>query len=146
MAQAEDFARTARLLTFAGALPFALGAFALAIGWQTPAVILALKVYAATILSFLGGIRWALALHQTEPASATRDLALSVVPALAGWLAFFAPEPVSFAVLAVMFAAMGAWDSLTGAAAGFPDWFVRLRIQVTVAVTALMLTAFLLVA
>ena len=52
------------------------------------------------------------------------------------------PVPLAFVLLAVAFAAQGAWDSLTLTAAAAPDWFRRLRIQMTVLVVAALVVAF----
>ena len=48
----------------------------------------------------------------------------------------------SFVLLAVAFAAQGAWDSLTLTSDAAPDWFRRIRIQMTVLVVAALVVAF----
>ena len=40
-------------------------------------------------------------------------LILGIVPPLVGWIAIVVPAPLNFVLLAVAFAAQGAWDSLT---------------------------------
>ena len=64
------------------------------------------------MLSFLGGIRWGLAILARD-GERRRDMILSIVPPLIGWIALIAPPPLVFVFLAVAFAAQGAWDSLT---------------------------------
>ena len=91
----------------------------------------ALATYGALILSFLGGIRWGRALGARVMERALPIFALSVVPSLVGWFALLLPRPHVFAVLAVAFAAQGAWDAY----GGLPGWFARLRLWLTLIVT-----------
>ena len=99
----------------------------------------ALAVYGALILSFLGGVRWGAALHDTEGARARLAFAIGVVPSLIGWFALLLPKPHVFAVVALAFAAQGAWDAYSR----MPRWFIRLRLWLTFIVTAIMALAVL---
>lgn len=137
--------RLGRVLVFAGFIPFAALAFWLyGIApdhpWRQGTIVL-LTAYGAVVLSFLGGIRWGLALRGRE-GDGTADLTLGVVPPLVGWIAIVVPAPLNFVLLAVAFAAQGAWDSLTLASDDAPDWFRRIRIQMTVLVVAALVVAF----
>lgn len=143
--QGASAARLVRTLVLAGFIPFAALAFWLyGIApdhpWRHGTIVL-LTTYGAVILSFLGGIRWGVALA-ARAGSGQRDLFLGVVPPLAGWAAILMPVPLAFVLLAVAFAAQGAWDSLTLTAPAAPDWFRRLRIQMTVLVVAALVVAF----
>jgi len=135
-----DARRMAWTLSLAGFLPFAALALVLvALGEGHPlkdTVGDAARTYGAVILSFLGGIRWGLALLR-QP-SAQRELAISVLPAIAGWLSLFAPAPVSFGVLLIGFLAQGAWDSFSIQSGAAPAWFGPIRITLTVLVAAAM--------
>jgi Protein of unknown function (DUF3429) len=103
----------------------------------------ALKAYAAIILSFLGGIRWGMALMQPDAGRRESEvLVLSVLPSLVGWFAFFLAAPWSFAVFGAAFAVMGWWDWRRVKAGGVPAWFGRLRLLLSILVTGTMLTAF----
>ena len=97
--------------------------------------------YAAVVLSFLGGMRWALAVAGAY-AETRRDIAISVVPALLGWAVMFIPPHFGFVLLAVAFAAHGAWDALAGQSGIMPAWFVRQRTQLTAAAVITMIIAF----
>jgi Protein of unknown function (DUF3429) len=136
--------RLGRTLALAGFVPFAVLTFWLyGIAPDHPwrqGTIVVLTAYGAVILSFLGGIRWGIALtgHDRE---SRRDLMLGIVPPLLGWSAVLVPPPLTFVLLAVAFAAQGAWDSLTLTPA-VPAWFRRLRIQMTVLVVAALVVAF----
>lgn len=138
-------ARRARGLALLGFAPFAVLSLWLAgiapdHPWRDGTIVL-LKTYAAVILSFLGGIRWGLAMRGGEGV-ARRDMAASIVPPLAGWAALFAPAPYAFALLAVAFAAMGAWDNLAVHRGAAPAWFGRMRALLTLLVVTAMVVAF----
>jgi NAD(P)-dependent dehydrogenase (short-subunit alcohol dehydrogenase family) len=70
-------------------------------GWSA-AVLLA---YGASILSFLGGIQWGLAVARPGGAGLAVRLALSVVPSLAAWLALLLPVRPGLLVRAASLAA-----------------------------------------
>lgn len=137
------FRRTAIALTVAGALPFA-GLLAGMAFLDPPTNLTAnfwLMVYASVILSFLGGIRWGLALAVQDASPFT--LALSVLPALAGWVIVpYAiliqpiPSPEWFLAYAALFGAQLSWDIR---AASVPDWFKPVRLYVSLVVIACML-------
>ncbi|MEM0900691.1 MAG: DUF3429 domain-containing protein [Pseudomonadota bacterium] len=100
-----------------------------------------LPLYAAVILSFLGGIRWgvALASHSTESKTAT--LAWSVVPSLWAWVAAYLAAPLNFFLFAVGFAAVGVWDRGLRGNPDVPIWYVEMRRVLTWLVTISMLVA-----
>lgn len=140
-----DLSRLGRRLAFAGFLPFAvLAAWLYGITPDHPwrqGTILLLTGYAALTLTFLGGIRWGVAMVSASR-ERQRDLIFSGVPLLFGWMALMATPPLVFVFLAVAFAAQGAWDSLTLSPGAVPDWFRRLRMQLTVLVVAALVVAF----
>lgn len=137
--------RTARMLGYAGLAPFAiLSLWLLGIApdheWRAGTILL-LVVYAAVILSFLGGARWGLALADGVDQSPA-VFAASIVPPLVAWIAAAMPPPYCFALLAVAFAAHGAWDTLAVHQMKAPEWYGRMRTVLTIGVVATMLVAF----
>lgn len=133
-------------LALAGFIPFLLLALWLSAiapdhPWRGETILL-LKAYGAVILSFLGGIRFGLAIA-SGAASDRSALTLSMVPALAAWAALWIAEPYAFALLAVAFAAHGAWDNLAAHAGIAPAWFGRMRVWLTLLVVGAMVLAFL---
>ncbi len=102
---------------------------------------MALAMYGAIILSFTGGIRWGVALTRAEGRSATQVFALSILPAMIGWVAVFANEPVSFIILVVLFFAQGIWDYGAWCTDVMQEWFVKLRMLVTGIVMVSLLVA-----
>lgn len=122
-------------LGLGGALPFAACLVAYAAGglWIVSQA-LALKVmlaYGAVILSFLGGIRWGLALRLENADRRDARFALSILPSLLGWVALLLPSFPALVLLAVAFAAQGAWDVGDAGEDGAPAWFATLRSLLT---------------
>lgn len=135
--------RDALALGLLGLIPFYGSAFgAFAAGPAHTIAVVSFAVYAAAILSFLGGVRWGLALTQSPPPASA--FALSVLPSIVGWItaAAMAIEPArvgAATVFAIAFLAQYLWDrSATGA--GAPAWYPRLRLILTVGVLGACLT------
>lgn len=122
-------------LGLAGALPFAAGMIVYALGGVavlTPDLALRSTVaYGAVILSFLGGVRWGIALLIQNPDVRDARFALSVLPSLLGWVAVLLPAFPALVMLAVAFAAQGAWDVGDAEDDGAPPWFAHLRTMLT---------------
>ena len=147
--------RTATMLALLGFVPFAIftsllladpgliSQYAEGGAAAVGTLIDALKLYAAIVLSFVGGIRWGLAIANGDGGRKESEaLVLAAGPSLIGWFSFFMGEPWSFAVLAVAFAATGWWDSRAAGTKGMPDWFGRLRALLTVLSMGTMIAAF----
>ena len=71
----------------------------------------------------------------------SRLLALSVVPALVGWVATFLPAPYPFLVMAVAVLAVLLIDRRLAAANIVPGWWMTLRGRLSLSVAALLLLA-----
>lgn len=123
-------------LTLAGLIPFAAAA---ALLWLYPGQLagaanpgLVLIVYAAVILSFLGGVRWGAEINAQGSGGLPRapQMYLSMLGALAGWGAVLwaAAGQLDWPVFAAAAAAHLlhlVWDAN---GAGLPFWYRRLRI------------------
>lgn len=132
-------------LAIAGAVPFVLLAIAaFVLGQKNPVftvLVDSLRTYGAVILSFLGGIRWGMALQAGEKRS--WNLICSVAAPLVAWLAFFLTAASGIILLLVAFAGQGAWDSLSFHHDTEKNWFARLRIAMTCIVAASLLVTLL---
>jgi hypothetical protein len=123
-------------LMAAGVLPFAaaailtLGLGGSYQGWIAEEIA---TLYGAVILSFLGGIRWGAALDR-GPSSA---LVFSVMPSLAGFGSLFVDARAALLILIGGFALQMIWDAIS--TLQLPEWFIRMRLAVTVFVTACLL-------
>ena len=143
--------RLAQALGYAGLIPFLYLAFGLVESAQShsPAgawLIIFIVAYGAVILSFVGALHWALCLQRDELSAGW--LVWSTVPSLIGWAALcgavvasdqLRQQKLIVLVLIAGFIAQLAADFrmrriLT--AAVWPDWFMRLRVQLTVVACA----------
>ncbi len=109
-------------------LPFA--------GWRN-----GLVLYAAVILSFMGGAQWGLAMAADDgrnPSALGSRLAASVVPALWGWavILFIGATSESLLALAAGFLLLLVYDLGSARTGLAPGWYGSLRLQLTFAVVA----------
>ena len=120
------------LLGLGGLVPFWALAFSrvtgVGLGVPPLTVSLALATYAATILAFLGGIRWGLATRGPDQGNAGYDFGVAVVPQLIGWAALAVPDPWRFFLLGVVVLGLGPLDRNLVARGLAPAWFGRLRL------------------
>jgi len=128
----------ARVLTFAGALPFvaAVIALALAPAMATAAVWQAVLGYGAVIASFVAGIHWGLFVYR-DRAMPLNLFITSNLCALAAWAALLVPSLTgALTLLIAVFAALFAIDHSLYAAKAHAHWFYKLRATITAIVIA----------
>jgi hypothetical protein len=104
----------------------------------------ALVAYGATILSFLGGVHWGLAIgSQGAPhgGNLAARLTLSVIPSLVGWAALLSAEKTGLFLLAAAIAAMLGVDIWATRAGQAPPWYPKLRLPLSCVVVATLLLA-----
>ena len=133
----QTLARHARLAGYAGLLPFVAP---LLVIWGEPAwaaqAIAVQQAYAALILSFLGGIYWAVALNR----QAAGWIWLSVLPSLWAWPALLIPPVAASVMLAAGFALMFLLERSARKQGWIRAWFYQLRLTLgTVAIFTLLL-------
>ena len=136
---ASDARRFARILGYAGLIPFyATALAALFIGdTEAVALVLVLQVaYGAVIASFLGGVHWGLAMDGSR--LTVSILVRGILPGLAGWaivvvyalLVFVVWLPLVLSM--VLFAALYVNDRQAVRSGLLPDWYGALRARLTV--------------
>ena len=155
MKRLSDAPALVLLLGFGGLIPFVVGAIGIAIGGAAEVqAASALPVYAAVILSFLAGGRWAaeLALKGDQPRSGVLLLAIGL--SLLGWAAVVMQvwnrpglpldlELTGWGALITGFVVQYLWDRSAVRGATFPEWYLPLRLLLTSgAVLSLALAAF----
>ena len=126
---------TASLLGYAGLAPFV--AFSLGCWVPLPFVTDALSVliaYAAIILSFMGAIHWGIAMSNTDKGHSYHFI-ISVIPALAAWVALIMPVIMGLATLIVGFIALYLYDAAVAEPQGLPGWYIPMRRNLTIVVT-----------
>ncbi len=138
--------RLARALGYAGLIPFLYLAFALIESTQSrrsagPWLVIFMIAYGAVILSFVGALHWAICLQREELGAGW--LVWSVVPSLIGFAAicgaFAANDQLNQQKWTALVVIMGFVAQLAAdfrmrnilTAAVWPDWFMRLRVQLT---------------
>ena len=132
--------RPALLLGWAGVIPFALFAATSVLNvhlWALdPAV--ALRAYGACILSFMGGVQWGILLPRDEGRAPVSRYLISVVPALVAVLCLLIPNGAGLIGLIAGFLGLLAYDISTVRQGLAPRWYTSLRVQLTLAVVALL--------
>jgi Protein of unknown function (DUF3429) len=132
-------------LGFAGLIPFLIAALSqwAALGPITPEFgYRAGVIYGAVILSFLGGIRWGVAVNSSYGERQSVEFAASNIAALAGWLSLLLPPVMCLSLLISGFLLQGLWDLMSSEDGILPEWYGKLRTVLTV-IAVLALTAIL---
>jgi Protein of unknown function (DUF3429) len=127
----SDPNRLARLLGYAGLVPFALLAallWAVRADWQELAAA-ALVGYGAVIASFLGGVHWGIAGQLPQPA-ARFHYVWGVVPSLLGWVALFVPPSAGLPLLGLVLITCYLVDRRSYPRVGWAAW-LPMRLQLT---------------
>ena len=134
----DEAKRLVWFLSLAGFIPFGCTSLLLfSIGDMHPlyeTLLDIFKIWSVIILSFLGGIRWGLALSG-QPFD-NRSLVLSVLGSIFAWFAILLPDNYSVLVLLLLFCAHGAWDSFYINLGKAPPWFGAVRITLTLLVVS----------
>lgn len=131
----ESFAaipQPARVLGLSGLIPFVLSAI-VAAGSDAPLADnarLALMVYGAVILSFLGGVRWGVML-QCADHSPWQPWINSVLPSILAWVAVLIGGGFGLFVLILGFCAQWVYDMRAVRQGNVPNWFAGLRTVLT---------------
>lgn len=133
----------AKLLGYAGLVPFIT--FSIGCWVPLPFVTDALSVliaYAAVILSFMGAIHWGMAMSATDERR-SQYLVISVIPALAAWVALITSELQALTFLGLGFIALYIYDSAVEKPQGFPAWYIPMRKNLTIVVTLCLAGAYM---
>ncbi|WP_235513265.1 MULTISPECIES: DUF3429 domain-containing protein [unclassified Sphingomonas] len=133
----------ALLLGYAGLLPPIIGIALRLIDPARGGMMLALSLlYAALILSFLGGMWWGAAAARVTGAALTLWLAIAVVPslvALAAGAVLFTSVVSSAAIVAAGLLGSLLVDMALVRAGHVPPWWMRLRLPLSIGLAALTL-------
>lgn len=127
-------------LGYAGLVPFVLLA---ALMWLVdaellPFVAIALGGYAATIVSFLGGVHWGIG-FMTAGNAPRVHFVWGVAPSLMAWLALMMPSYAALPLLGLVVLACYFVDSKTYPSAGLASWLpMRLRLTVVATVSCVL--------
>lgn len=123
----------ALLLGLAGLIPFVASAIA-SVVLEAPfkdRASFSLGAYGAVILSFLGGVKWGVALHDPKALKQWTPLVMSVVPSIIAWFILLLPPMYSLSLLAVALVGQYYLDSQSVEQGVVPVWYGRLRVILT---------------
>ncbi len=131
---ARPGARIAAGLGHLALIPFVVGAI---LAWSRDPDLhalaaRALAVYAAVVVSFIGGIHWGLAFP--APEARARLFVWGVVPSIAAWIAVLLRPGFGLAILAALLVACYAFDRAAYPANGVGGW-LPLRLRLTIVAT-----------
>lgn len=132
--EADEPPLLARRLGHAGLIPFVFGTLLLWLVYPDlqPWVALGLAGYAATIVAFLGGVHWGLAMR-TGPIT-QRAFGWAMVPPLVSWVALIMPAYAGLVVLGVMLIVCYVVDRRLYLAHGMGAWLtLRFRLSAVAA-------------
>lgn len=127
----------ARIYGLAGLIPFFSGAL---LCWITPATStpsalptgpIILLTYGAVILSFLGGIRWGVAMQHGALINSWSVVSWAMVPSLLGWFALLIGAALGLLILIIGLALQFYVDYRSTQQGITPAWFLSLRIVLT---------------
>ena len=112
------------------------GAFALPEIVKAHATVPALALYAAVILSFMGGAQWGVAMRSVDETTAVtwRRYGVSVVPAILAWVALLLPMRAGLITLSTGFVLLLIYDLWTVRQDEVPGWYERFRLGLTTVV------------
>ncbi|XP_074858701.1 transmembrane protein 69 [Carettochelys insculpta] len=134
MKSLKDSPKPALRLGLAGLIPFVSVPLIMA-AQQTyhPELAFAQITYGASIVSFLGGVRWGFALPENSPAKPDwMNLANSIVPPLLAWYAILFKDDLTSAAITVIFGLGIALHYDLALLPTYPNWFKALRAILTV--------------
>lgn len=136
--------RVPLILALLGLVPFVAGSWMVHMaegGWLGIARF-SMPIYAAIILSFLGGAQWGFALADgARQEGRTVRLLIAMVPSIAGWLImtlpFTAPQN-KYLILASLLVLWAVIDHVYAARGWAPKWYPGLRWPITAMAAASM--------
>ena len=144
MSSENTIPSAALALGAAGVIPFLACTAGLAAGFAVPGIgggerlAQALIVYGVAILSFLGGVRWGIAMGYESEAAQRRDFVIAVIPALIGWGAALLAPGAALWTLCVAFILLGLMDYGLYCRDVAAEWYGRLRLGLSAVVAVLL--------
>nr|XP_048716160.1 transmembrane protein 69 [Caretta caretta] len=143
MRSLKDSPKPAFYLGLAGLIPFVSVPLIMAIQQTYYAELAFAQItYGATIVSFLGGVRWGFALPENSPGNPDwMNLGNSIVPPLLAWFAILFKDDLTQAAIMVIIGLGVALHYDLAVLPTYPSWFKALRVLLTmVAVFSLVAT------
>ena len=142
--EAQKIPSAAQGFGYVGLVPLIAGAIAV---WtsevaEVGVVAEAMLFYSATVLSFLGGVRWGLALNNPRSARMASSLTIGIFPPLVAWVMLLIDLQWGLLGTAVAFALMYGSDLFAAKEGTAPPWYPTLRLPLTIAADVALLLIF----
>ncbi|KAL2089679.1 hypothetical protein ACEWY4_014367 [Coilia grayii] len=135
MKDLKNAPKPALYLGLSGLIPFVAAPLVMGVtDFYMPEVAFAQVAYGASIVSFLGGVRWGFAIPEGSPAKPDwMNLANSVVPSLLAWVALlFSKDNITQSAMMVIIGLGIALHYDLALLPTYPSWFKALRTLLTV--------------
>ena len=135
---------TIKLLSYGGLIPFiaTLSGLFLFEGTLRELCLNGYIAYAAVILSFVGAVHWGFILR-AKPDNAILLLSLSVLPNLTAWVSLLLTQSLSLLVLLLAFPLLFFYEKVTVLNSLLPDWYMQMRLRLTIIVTLTVFITFI---
>ncbi|MFK7816607.1 MAG: DUF3429 domain-containing protein [Gammaproteobacteria bacterium] len=139
---------TPRQLGYLGLLPFMVSGLLAWIPEYHHFAIKSITIYAAVIVTFIGGVHWGLAMQASKTSNDRDDPSIrnqfifSVIPSLVAWLAVIMAQPYTLIILAICFVSFWYWEKTTYNKA-LENWYITLRNQLTLVATLFIVIAWI---
>lgn len=135
----EQQIKAVRLCGFGGVLPFLLAAAGIHVtsGELHAFFAHAFLAYGAVILSFIGAVHWGFILKTEHIEQAAKLLAIGVIPSLVGWCGLLLPPLFTLIIFSFAFPSLFIYEQFSQIGSLLPEWYMKLRVQLTMIVTLL---------
>ncbi len=131
---------TPRLLGYLGLLPFIVSSLLVWVPEYHHYAVQSLTIYAAVIVTFIGGVHWGLAMQTSKTFSNHDDqyirkqFIFSVIPSLVAWLAVVVAQQYSLIILTICFVSFWYLEKTIFSKA-LENWYTTLRNHLTLVAT-----------
>ena len=130
-----SFRRNVYWLGYLGLLPLAVSAILLWLNMLQPFAALAVKGYAAVILTFVGAIHWGRGLDRVDG----QLLTISILPSLYAWICILLPIETAIPLLILGFILIFAFDYQQYKKE--LGWFLKMRFFLTLSISFILLAS-----
>uniref|UniRef100_A0A1B6D1N0 Transmembrane protein 69 n=1 Tax=Clastoptera arizonana TaxID=38151 RepID=A0A1B6D1N0_9HEMI len=126
------------LFGLGGVIPFVAAPLSFLFFGYNASIAFAQLAYGASILAFVGGVKWGYAIGKDKPT--IQDIGLSTVPSLIAWTGLLVPQSLGILVISSGLGAAFYIDMITSQ---YPSWFRALRCLLSSTAVISLLTTFL---
>lgn len=136
----QENALTPRYLGYLGLIPFLISSLLIWLPQFHHHAVKSLTIYAAVILTFIGGVHWGIAMQSMQTAEQVENkcphnqFIFSIVPSLLAWVAVVFLESYSLIMMSLWFVLFW-WIEKLHYQQRLPKWYSKLRNHLTLTAT-----------